>query len=129
MEQNIKRIKRSELARQANRNAVIDQSSIFSDSDVFGNEENDNEDAEFVMEKNRKRRRPDQVTIHIPTRGLIQVSSVVSDEMRISQIQQLLVLGSAVTSVGGSLGDITLEDINSKIEDSSPNGRSQINNG
>jgi hypothetical protein len=63
MEQNIKRIKRSELARQANRNAVIDQSSIFSDSDVFGNEENDNEDAEFVMEKNRKRRRPDQVTI------------------------------------------------------------------
>ncbi|KZS10538.1 Cc8K15.2-like protein [Daphnia magna] len=62
----------------------------------------------FVMEKNRKRRRSDQVTIEIPTRGLIQASSVVSDGMRVSQRQQLLVLGSAVTSGGGSLGDITL---------------------
>ena len=80
---------------------------MFSDSEVCGNEENDDEDAEFVMETNRKRRRPDQVTIQIPTGRLIKASSV-SDGMRVSQRQQLLVLGSAVTSGGGSLGDITL---------------------
>ncbi|KZS10514.1 Cc8K15.2-like protein [Daphnia magna] len=108
LEQNIERVEQAELARQANRDVVIDQSSTISDSDVCGYEENDNEDAEFVMEKNRKRRRPDQVTIKIPTRRLIQASSVVSDGMRFSQRQQLLVLGSAVTSGGGSLGDITL---------------------
>lgn len=88
LEQNIERIKQAELARQANRDAVIDQSSTFSDSDVCVNEENNNKDAEFVMEKNRKRRRPDQVTIQIPTRGLIQASLVVSDGMRVSQRQQ-----------------------------------------